>query len=276
LISNKAFDIILTKGDDVLNLDNLLFRKEGNIGILSINRPDALNALNSAVLDDLNKAIDMINSDEEIYVLILTGEGRAFVAGADIGEMKGMNTTEARVFAEKGLSVFRKLELMEKPVIAAVNGFALGGGCELAMSCDIRIASEKAKFGQPEVGLGICPGFAGTQRLSKLVGVGKAKELIFTCDIINGKEAERIGLANKVVPSEDLMSTAMEMAKKIASKGQIAVRFSKTAINRGSESNIETGMIIEKDLFALCFETEDQKEAMSAFLEKRKPNYKLK
>jgi len=276
LISNKAFDIILTKGDDVLSLDNLLFRKEGNIGILSINRPEALNALNSAVLDDLNNAIDMINSDEEIYVLILTGEGRAFVAGADIGEMKGMNTTEARVFAEKGLSVFRKLELMEKPVIAAINGFALGGGCELSMSCDIRIASEKAKFGQPEVGLGITPGFAGTQRLSRLVGVGRAKELIFTCDIINAEEAYRIGLVNKVVSVEELMEVAIEMANKIISKAQLAVRYAKTAINRGIETDLDTGMAIEKDLFGLCFATEDQKEGMGAFLEKRTPSYKLK
>jgi len=276
LISNKAFDIILTKGDDVLSLDNLLFKKEGNIGILSINRPDALNALNSAVLDDLNNAIDMINSDEEVYVLILTGEGRAFVAGADIGEMKGMNTTEARVFAEKGLSVFRKLELMEKPVIAAVNGFALGGGCELSMACDIRIASEKAKFGQPEVGLGITPGFAGTQRLSRLVGIGRAKELIFTCDIINAEEAYRIGLVNKVVSGEELMGVAIEMANKIISKAQLAVRYAKTAINRGMETDLDTGMAIEKDLFGLCFATEDQKEGMGAFLEKRTPSYKLK
>lgn len=259
-----------------MDWENLLFRKEGNVGILSINIPSTLNALTSKVLDELDKAIDNIIADEDIYVLIITGEGKSFVAGADISEMKDFNFQGGRTFAEKGMKLFRKIELMEKPVIAAVNGYALGGGCELAMCCDIRIASEKAKFGQPEVGLGICPGFAGTQRLTKLVGIAKAKELIFTCDIINGKEAERIGLANKVVAPEELMTTAIDMANKIASKGQIAVRFSKTAINRGSESNIETGMIIEKDLFALCFETEDQKEAMVAFLEKRKPNYKLK
>ena len=152
-----------------MSWSNLLFKKEGNIGILSINRPDALNALNSIVLDELNEAMDVINNDEDVHVIILTGEGRAFVAGADIGEMKNMNPIEARAFAEKGLSLFRKIELLEKPVIAAVNGFALGGGCELSMSCDIRIASEKAKFGQPEVVLGITPGFAGTQRLSRLV-----------------------------------------------------------------------------------------------------------
>lgn len=253
-----------------------MFRKEGKIGILSINRPEALNALSSVVLDDLNQAIDMINNDEDVHVVILTGEGRAFVAGADIGEMKGMNPMEARVFAEKGLSIFRKIELMEKPVIAAVNGFALGGGCELSMCCDIRIASEKAKFGQPEVGLGITPGFAGTQRLSRLVGLGRAKELIFTCDIIGADEAYRIGLVNKVVAPEELMSTAIEMAKKILSKSQLAIRYAKTAINRGIETDLDTGMAIEKDLFGLCFSTEDQKEGMGAFLEKRTPNYKLK
>lgn len=276
MITKEGFDIILTKGGIFLTWDNLLFKKEGNIGILSINRPSALNALNSAVLDELNQAIDEINIDEEVHVLILTGEGRAFVAGADIGEMKDMSPMEARIFAEKGISVFRKIELMEKPVIAAVNGFALGGGCELSMCCDIRIASEKAKFGQPEVGLGITPGFAGTQRLSRLVGVGRAKELIYTSDVIGAEEAYRIGLVNKVVAPDELINAAMEMANKILSKGQIAIRYSKTAINRGIETDIDTGMAIEKDLFGLCFATEDQKEGMAAFLEKRTPNYKIK
>lgn len=259
-----------------MNWESLLLKKEGNVGILSINRPNALNSLNSKVLEELNEAIDLIEKDEEIYVLILTGEGRAFVAGADISEMKDLNSQEGRAFAEKGMKVFRRIELMEKPVIAAVNGFALGGGCELSMSCDIRIASEKAKFGQPEVGLGITPGFAGTQRLARIVGLGKAKELIYTCDIIGANEAYRIGLVNKVVAPEELMESAMDMAKKIASKAQIAVRYSKTAINRGIETDIETGMIVEKELFGLCFATEDQKEGMNAFLEKRTPNYKIK
>ncbi|CAK7041627.1 crotonase [Tissierella sp. P1] len=259
-----------------MSWSNLLFKKEGNIGILSINRPDALNALNSIVLDELNEAMDVINNDEDVHVIILTGEGRAFVAGADIGEMKNMNPIEARAFAEKGLSLFRKIELLEKPVIAAVNGFALGGGCELSMSCDIRIASEKAKFGQPEVGLGITPGFAGTQRLSRLVGIGRAKELIFTCDIISAEEAYRIGLVNKVVSGQELMTSAIEMANKILSKSQLAIRYANTAINRGIETDLDTGMAIEKDLFGLCFATEDQKEGMGAFLEKRTPNYKLK
>ncbi len=259
-----------------MTYENLLLKKEGNICILSINRPDELNALNSNVLRELDMAIDNISMDDEIYVLVITGEGRAFVAGADISEMQSKNSIQAREFADRGLNVFRKIELMEKPVIAAVNGFALGGGCELAMCCDIRIASEKAKFGQPEVGLGITPGFGGTQRLSRLVGLGKAKELIFTAKIIRADEAMKIGLVNNVVAAEDLMESALGLAKEIASKGQLAIRYAKSAINRGIETDIETGMCIEKDLFALCFATEDQKEAMSAFLEKREANYKLK
>lgn len=259
-----------------MTYENLLLRKEGNIGILSINRPDELNALNSSVLEELDMAIDNISLDEAIYVLIITGEGRAFVAGADISEMRTKNSLEAREFAHKGLSVFRKIELMEKPVIAAVNGFALGGGCELAMSCDIRLASDKAKFGQPEVGLGITPGFGGTQRLSRLVGLGIAKELIFTGKIIRADEAMKIGLVNNVVPGGELMDVALKLANEIGSKGQLAIRYAKSAINRGIETDIETGMEIEKDLFALCFATEDQKEAMSAFLEKRPADYKLK
>jgi enoyl-CoA hydratase len=259
-----------------MDFKNLLFKKEKNIGILSINRPDALNALSSEVLHELDQAIDIIDKDEEIHIVILTGEGRAFVAGADIKEMKDMDVFQAREFADCGLNVFRKIELMEKPIIAAVNGFALGGGCELSMCCDIRIASEKAKFGQPEVGLGIIPGFAGTQRLSRLVGMGRAKELIFTTDMINAEEAYRIGLVNKVVSADQLMEEALNMANKIVGKGQIAVRFAKTSINRGMETDIETGMAIERDLFGLCFSTEDQKEGMEAFLEKRNPNYKLK
>ncbi|MBC8591226.1 short-chain-enoyl-CoA hydratase [Wansuia hejianensis] len=255
---------------------NLSFKKDGNIAILSINRPKALNALNTQTLRELDEAITEVEKDEEIYVLIITGEGRSFVAGADIGEMKDMSSLEARKLAHKGIKVFRKIELMEKPVIAAINGFALGGGCELAMACDIRVASEKAKFGQPEVGLGITPGFAGTQRLSRLVGPGKAKELIFTADVIDANEAYRIGLVNKIVSMEKLIEESINLANRIACKGQIAVRLAKTAINRGMETDIETGMSIERELFGQCFSTEDQKEGMRAFLEKRSPNYKLK
>lgn len=256
-----------------MSWQHLLLHKKNKVGILSINSPDTLNALSSEILDELNEAIDEAIKDEEIYVLIITGEGRSFVAGADISEMRDLDAAGARKFSEKGNQLFRKIELMDKPVIAAVNGFALGGGCELAMSCDIRIASEKSKFGQPEVGLGICPGFGGTQRLSRLVGVARAKELIFTCKVINGTEAERIGLVNKVVPPEELMNVALEMGNTIASKGQIAVRYAKASINKGIDTDIETGMVIEKDLFGLCFATEDQKEGISAFLEKRQPNF---
>jgi len=255
---------------------NILLKKEGNIAILSFNRPKVLNALSTDVLIELDKAVDEIIKDENIFVLILTGEGKAFIAGADISEMKDMNPNEGRNFGELGSNIFRKIELMEKPVIAAVNGFALGGGCELAMSCDIRIASEKAKFGQPEVGLGITPGFSGTQRLSRLVGVSKAKELIFTGDIINANEAEKIGLVNKVVAQEELMNEVMKIANKITSNGQIAVRYSKTAINKGIDAHIEAGIEIEKNLFGLCFGSIDQKEGMSAFLEKRKPMFSNK
>lgn len=257
-----------------MEYENLLLKKAGNICILTINRPKALNALNSRVLEELSDAVDQIEKDKDIYVVIITGEGKAFVAGADILEMKDMTSEAARKFAKQGLEVFRKIELMGKVVIAAVNGFALGGGCELAMCCDIRIASEKAKFGQPEVGLGITPGFAGTQRLSRLVGIAKAKELIFTGDMIDANEAEKIGLVNKVTKHEELMNTAVELARKIASKGQIAVRYSKVAINRGVETDIETGMEIERNLFSLCFATDDQKEGMTAFIEKRKPEFK--
>lgn len=259
-----------------MSLDSVIFEKQGNIAVISINRPKALNALNADLLKDLDCAIDKVIEDEDIYVAILTGAGKAFVAGADIGEMKDMNPIEGRKFADKGMKLFRKIELMEKPIIAAVNGFALGGGCELSMCCDIRIASDRAKFGQPEVGLGITPGFGGTQRLSRLIGEGRAKELIFTTNIIKADEAYRIGLVNKVVEGEELMEAAMEMAKNIASKGQIAIRYAKDAINKGGEVDLDTAMSIEKNLFGLCFASEDQKEGMAAFLEKRKPNYKLK
>lgn len=259
-----------------MDYKNLLIKKEDNIAILSFNRPKVLNALDSSVLTELNQAIDEIEKDNDINVLIITGEGKAFVAGADISEMRDKTAKEGRHFGELGSMVFRKIELMEKPVIAAVNGFALGGGCELAMSCDIRIAGEKAKFGQPEVGLGITPGFAGTQRLPRLVGTSKAKELIFTANIINAKEAEKIGLVNMVVPQEELMDEALKMAKKISANGQIAVKYSKAAINRGINCDLDTAIEIEKDLFGLCFATEDQKEGMSAFLEKRSPEFKKK
>lgn len=255
---------------------SIIFEKQNNICVLTINRPEVLNALNRNLLEELNAALDEISNNKDIFLIIIAGQGKSFVAGADIVEMKDKNPEEARKFAELGLSVFRKIELMEKPVIAAVNGFALGGGCELAMSCDIRVASEKAKFGQPEVGIGIIPGFGGTQRLPRLVGIAKAKELIFTGNIIDAAEAERLGLVNKVVDHNELMLEAIALGESIVSKAQLAIRYSKTAINRGIESDIETGMTIEKDLFGLCFSTEDQKEGMYGFLEKRKANFNNK
>jgi enoyl-CoA hydratase len=257
-----------------MGYENVVFEKHGHIATMAFNRPDVLNALNRDVIKEVDSVLDEVIENEDIYVLVITGYGKAFVAGADIAEMSSMTPVEGRKFAELGLNTFRKLELMEKPAIAAINGFALGGGCELSISCDIRIASEKAKFGQPEVGLGITPGFGGTQRLSRLVGVAKAKELIFTGNIINASEAEKIGLVNKVVPHEELMVEALTLAEKIAGNAQKAVAYSKSAINRGSETDIETGMAVEKDLFGLCFSTEDQKEGMAAFLGKRKAEFK--
>lgn len=259
-----------------MNFESIVLNKEGNVAVVSINRPKALNALNSSVLNELNQVIDIIEQDSEIYLLILTGEGKAFVAGADISEMSNMNAQQGKEFAKKGMNVFRRIEELTIPTIALVNGFALGGGCELAMACDIRIASEKAKFGQPEVGLGITPGFGGTQRLPRLVGLAKAKELIFTADMIDAQEALNIGLVNKVTPVEELMNEGMLMASKIASKGQIAVRYSKEAINSGMQTDIDTAMDIEANLFGLCFANDDQKEGMTAFMEKRKPEFKNK
>lgn len=257
-----------------MNFELIQLEQKEKVAVLTINRPKALNALNTEVLKELDCALDQLETAAGVDVIIITGQGKAFVAGADIAQMRDLNAEEGRKFGNLGQQIFRKIEKMEKPVIAAVNGFALGGGCELAMSCDMRIASEKAKFGQPEVGLGIIPGFSGTQRLPRLVGVGKAKELILTGNMINAEEAERIGLVNKVVKSEDLITEALALANKIAANAPMAVRYANIAINRGIETDIETGIEIEADLFGLCFATKDQKEGMTAFLEKRKAAFK--
>ena len=209
-----------------MEYSKLLVEKENGIAIVKINNPQSLNALNSTILGELDTLFTELENDSSISVIILTGEGKAFVAGADITEMSSMDAAEGKAFGEKGAKVFRKIELLSKPVIAAVNGYALGGGCELAMCCDIRIASAKAKFGQPEVGLGITPGFSGTQRLPRLVGMGKAKELIFTAEAINADEACRIGIVNSVAEPEELMNTAVAMAEKIAGKAPVAVKYS--------------------------------------------------
>ncbi|MEW9096343.1 MAG: short-chain-enoyl-CoA hydratase [Clostridiaceae bacterium] len=257
-----------------MEFNNVLLEKEGNIAVVTINRPNALNALNSETLKELDIIIDNLADDEEVLAVILTGAGKAFVAGADITEMKDLNTVQGRKFGLLGNKVFRKLETLEKPVIAAVNGFALGGGCEISIACDIRIASQKAKFGQPEVGLGITPGFGGTQRLPRLVGASMAKQLIFTGEIIGAEEALRIGLVNKIVEPEKLMDEAREMAKKIAGNAPIAVRLCKAAINRGVQCDIDTGIAYEAEVFGECFSTEDQKEGMTAFVEKRDKCFK--
>lgn len=259
-----------------MSFKQIQIEKKAGIAILSFNRPDVMNALNTEVLMELERAVKVIELDDEVLVLIITGVGKAFVAGADIAEMKDKTSEEGRKFGELGSRVFRSLELMEKPVIAAVNGFALGGGCELALSCDIRIASEKAKFGQPEVSLGITPGFAGTQRLPRIIGRAKAKELIFTGKMIDAFEAEKLSLVNKVVAPEVLMEEAVDMANQIAKNAQLAVRYAKAAINRGCDIDFESANEIEKTYFGLCFATDDQSEGMEAFLERRKAEFKNK
>lgn len=254
----------------------LQLEKENSIAIVTINRPEALNALNGEVIEELEQFIVDVEEDKEILALILTGAGRSFVAGADIGAQAVLDIEGGRSWGRRGSALFRRIERMEIPTIAAVNGFALGGGCELAMSCDMIIASNKAKFGQPEVSLGITPGFSGTQRLPRRVGAAKAKELILTGEHIKADEAEKIGLVNKVVESEELMRAAKNLAKKIIKNAPLAVKYSNAAIKRGMEVDIDTGIAIENELFAMCYATEDQKEGMNAFLEKRRAVFKNK
>lgn len=256
---------------------NIKLEKEDGIGILTINRPKALNALNTKTLLELRNMLLKIEKDKKINVLIITGEGeKAFVAGADIGEMRKKNPLKAMEFAKLGQGVFSQIENLSAPTIAAVNGFALGGGTELALACDIRIASENAKFGQPEVNLGVMPGFGGTQRLPRIVGKGIASELIFTGEIIDANEAFRIGLVNKVVKPDKLMDESKSFARKIMSKGLVAVKLAKSAINQGMNVDLASGLKIEAEAFSICFSTKDQKEGMTAFLEKREPKFKGK
>ena len=257
-----------------MEFKNLLLETKDGICTIKINNPKSLNALNEEVLKDLDAAFDQVAADYDVSIIVLTGEGKAFVAGADIAFMKKLSVEDAKKFSAMGAKIFRKIETLDKIVIAAVNGFALGGGCELAMACDIRIASEKAKFGQPEVGLGITPGFSGTQRLPRLIGLGRAKELILTGSHIDAQEAYRIGLVNKVTDKESLMEETYAMAKKIISNSKSATRYAKEAMNVGIETDIETGIGVETNLFGLCFAHQDQKEGMGAFIEKRRPNFK--
>ena len=244
------------------------YEKKDNIALVTIDRPEALNALNSTVIAELEQVVTELENDSTVRAMILTGEGRSFVAGADIGEQYPLDLDGGRRWGQRGSALFRRMERLEFPTIA-VNGFALGGGCELAMSCDIILASEKAKFGQPEVGLGITPGFSGTQRLPRRVGVAKAKELIFSGRMVKADEAERIGLVNAVYAPEALLDGAMEMARSFAKNAPIAVKYAKACIDRGMQTDIDSGIACENELFAMCFATADQKEGMGAFLKKR-------
>ena len=245
------------------------YEKKDNIALVTIDRPEALNALNSTVIAELEQVVTELENDGTVRAMILTGEGRSFVAGADIGEQYPLDLDGGRRWGQRGSALLRRMERLEFPTIAAVNGFALGGGCELAMSCDIILASEKAKFGRPEVGLGITPGFSGTQRLPRRVGVAKARELIFSGRMVKADEAERIGLVNAVYAPEALLDGAMEMARSFAKNAPIAVKYAKACIDRGMQTDTDSGIACENELFAMCFATADQKEGMGAFLEKR-------
>ena len=262
-----------------LFMNNLILDVKDEIAILKISRPASLNALNSETLDELDQVLSEIEARDDVKVVILTGgpdkkgnEFKSFVAGADISEMYHFTAQQARIFALKASAPFFKLMQMRQVTIAAVNGFALGGGCEIAMGCDIRIASDNAVFGQPETGLGIIPGFGGTQRLARLVGMGKAKEIIFTCESIDANEAYRIGLVNKVVPKEELMKSAISMAEKIRSNGSYAISIAKAAINNGYDMDIKNAVEMEAGLFGITCSTHDKEEGMGAYLEKRKAN----
>jgi len=256
---------------------SLLYSKEEGIGTVTINRPESLNALNGEVYTELYKLFQEIEDDQDVRAVILTGSGeKAFVAGADIAEMQPQSSVEIRSFIDKGRRASDRIYTLSKPVIAAINGFALGGGCELAMCCDLRVASENAKFGQPEINLGTIPGAGGTQRLTRLIGMTKAKELIYTGNAIDANTAFTMGLVNKVVPPESLMAEAKELARKLLSKSSIALALAKKAITSGANMNLPSGLDLEAEYFALSFATEDQKEGMSAFLQKRKPEFKGK
>ncbi|HBN24836.1 MAG TPA: enoyl-CoA hydratase [Lachnospiraceae bacterium] len=268
-------------------MDYILYEQNGNVATITINREKALNALNSQVLDELNATLDAVDL-ATVRCLVITGAGsKSFVAGADIGEMSSLTKAEGEAFGKKGNDVFRKIETFPIPVIAAVNGFALGGGCEISMSCDIRICSDNAVFGQPEVGLGITPGFGGTQRLARLVGAGMAKQMIYTARNIKAADAYRIGLVNEVYSAEVdadgnmvksaqevMLAAAQKLAATIAKNAPIAVRNCKKAINEGLDADMDQAVVIEEKLFGDCFETEDQKYGMAFFLDKNKEKVK--
>jgi enoyl-CoA hydratase len=255
----------------------IAYEKKENIGLLTINRPEKMNAISQELTKELSQLLDEIENDDELRVLVITGAGdKAFVAGADIKELVDRDARIGRRVSRERQEIFSRIENLHVPVIAAVNGYALGGGLELALACSIRICSEKAQFGAPEVKLGIIPGDGGTQRLPRLVGLGRAMEMIITGDFIDAQEAHRTGLVNKVFPSEKLMGEAMELAQKIASRPPLAVRYAKEAVNRSQEGDSASGFALESYLHALCCTTEDKKEGVAAFLEKRKGKFKGK
>ncbi len=256
-----------------MDFKHLIVSKADGIGWLKFNRPP-MNALSTEVVFEIERAMDWFAVQDDVMVIVLHAEGRMFVAGADIAEMSSFTPMQARAFAQNGHRALGKIAAMEKPVIAAVNGFALGGGCEIALACDIRVLADTVKIGQPEVSLGLIPGFGGTQRLARLVGPGIAKELIYTGDAIDANEALRIGLANKVVPSDKLMETVTEMAKKIAAKGPTAVKLAKACVNLGQDTDLATGNSYEVEAFGICFSTKEPAIGTSAFLAKQKPDWK--
>ncbi|HHN47561.1 MAG TPA: hypothetical protein ENN08_01260 [Bacteroidales bacterium] len=255
-----------------MNYSIIKTQNQDGILTITISRPEALNALNTKFFSEMDHLLDAVAQDDSVKMIVITGEGKAFVAGADIAEMVDKNSSEGTVFSLRGQGVFRKMEKLDKPIIAAINGFALGGGLELALACDIRLASAKAKFGQPEVNLGLIPGFAATQRLPRLIGTGNALWLLMSAEMINSDEALRIGLVQKVFEPEALMDSAMEMAKLIASKGPKAVKKMKKVVREGIEMNFDAGSRLEADEFGSLFGNEGE-EGMRAFLEKRKPNF---
>jgi enoyl-CoA hydratase len=253
----------------------LLYEKEDGIGIVTINRPASLNALNGEVYTELYELFQEIENDAEVRVVILTGSGeKAFVAGSDIPEMQPQSSLEISGFVEKARMASDRIYTLSKPVIAAINGYALGGGCELTMCCDLRIASENARFGQPEINLGVIPGAGGTQRLTRLIGLTRAKELLYTGDMIDANTAHTIGLVNRVVPLESLMTEAKELAKKLLTKSGRILSLAKAAATSGASMSLSDALDYEAQCFSLCFATEDQKEGMKAFMEKRKPEFK--
>jgi enoyl-CoA hydratase len=257
-----------------MELENVLIEKRGRVAVITVNRPDKLNALNTPTRRDILSALDKLERNEDVRVVVITGAGeKAFIAGADINEFAGMTAVKQRA-AMKGRRAFDAVEDFSKPVIAMINGFCLGGGCELALACDIRIASTKAKLGQPEIKLGIIPGGGGTQRLTRIIGEGKAMELILTGDFISAEEALNLGLVNYVYAPEELEAKTMELANKIAEMSPVALAMAKASVKNAARLNLREGLDSEVDLFALCFSSEDKEEGVKAFLEKRKPDFK--